>query len=115
MDTSTQEFQEKSFFKAMACNLVTGWKVVFSEIKWIFIRAFRRWEIKQLKKRLDEEYLTVGKVFADQLEQKKNLDPQNPEAEISIKQISFLKEEIEHMENELLASRKDYVARRNQD
>ncbi|MDD4649886.1 MAG: hypothetical protein PHO79_07735 [Desulfoplanes sp.] len=114
MDTSTQEFQEKSFFKAMACNLVTGWQVVFSESKWIFIRAFRRWEIKQLRKRLNEEYLAIGKLFTGLLEQKKPIDPQHPEAEMSIKQISFLKEEIEHMENELVSSRKDYIARRTQ-
>ena len=115
MDSNTREFEEKSFFKAGISNLVMGWKVLSSEFKWLFIRAFRRWEIKQLRKRLNEEYQTVGELFSDLLDQKKPLDPATPEAELSIKQISFLKEEIDHMETELSASRKDYISRRTQE
>ncbi len=114
MNTDTQTVEEKSFFKAGINNLVMGWKVLSSEFKWLGIRAFRRWEIKQLRKRLDSEYQTVGKLVTDLLENNLPLDPKTPEAELSIKQISFLKEEIEHMEKELAASRKDYVTRRTQ-
>jgi hypothetical protein len=114
MDADTKNFQEPSFFKALWSNLLNGWKVIFSEFNWLFIKAFRRWEIKQLRKRLNEEYLALGKVYAFFVEEKKSLDPEDTEAEIPLKQISFLKEEIEHMEEELEKSRVEYVERRNQ-
>ncbi len=114
MDADTTNYQEPSFFKALWNNLLNGWKVMLSEFKWLFIRAFRRWEIKQLRKRLNEEYLTLGKVYASFVDEKKPLEPDNTEAEIPLKQISFLAEEIEHMEQELDNSRSEYVKRRNQ-
>jgi hypothetical protein len=114
MDADSKIFQEQSFFKALWNNLLNGWKVIFSEFKWLFIKMFRRWEIKQLRKRLNEEYLSLGKVYAFFVEEKKPLDPEDTEAEIPLKQISFLKEEIDHMEQELQKSRSEYVKRRSE-
>jgi hypothetical protein len=114
MDADSKNFQEQSFFKALWNNLLNGWKVIFSEFKWLFIKMFRRWEIKQLRKRLNEEYLSLGKVYAFFVEEKKPLDPEDTEAEIPLKQISFLKEEIDHMEQELQKSRSEYVKRRSE-
>jgi len=34
--------------------VVTGFKLLASETKWVFIRGFRRWEIRQMEKRLAE-------------------------------------------------------------
>ncbi|WP_462324605.1 hypothetical protein [Desulfoplanes sp.] len=114
MDANSQNVQEQSFFKALWNNMLNGWKVVLSEFKWLFIKTFRRWEIKQLRKRLNEEYQTLGRVYASFVEEKKSLNPEDTEAEIPLKQISFLKEEIEHMEQELDNSRSEYVKRRSQ-
>jgi hypothetical protein len=114
MDADSKNYQEQSFFKALWNNLLNGWKVIFSEFKWLFIKMFRRWEIKQLRKRLNEEYLSLGKVYAFFVEEKKPLDPEDTEAEIPLKQISFLKEEIDHMEQELQKSRSEYVKRRSE-
>ncbi|GAU08230.1 hypothetical protein [Desulfoplanes formicivorans] len=114
MDADTKTYQEQSFFKGLWNNLLTGWKVIFSECKWLFIKAFRRWEIKQLHKRLNEEYRTLGKVYATSVEENKTLTPEDVEADIPLKQISFLKEEIEHMNQELDNSRNEYVKRRSQ-
>ena len=114
MDADNNTYQEQSFFKGVWNNLLNGWKVIWSEFKWLFIRTFRRWEIKQLHKRLNEEYQTLGKVYAASVEENKPLTHEDSEAEIPLKQISFLKEEIQHMEQELDNSRHEYVKRRTQ-
>ncbi len=106
--------QQQSFFKDVWNNVVSGWQVVFSEINWLLVKAFRRWEIKQMNKRLNEEYQILGKTFAAFAKEEKALSPQDAEAELPLKQIAFLQEEMEHMEQELRTSRSDYIKRRSQ-
>ncbi len=114
MDTDTQNIQKPSFLRALWQNLLNGWKVVLSECNWLLIKAFRRWEIKQMHKRLNQEYQGLGKLYISFVKKEKILSPQDSEAELLLKQISFLGEEIEHMEQELLNSRSEYVKRRSQ-
>jgi hypothetical protein len=79
--------------------VVTGFKLLASETKWVFIRGFRRWEIRQMEKRLAEEYQNLGKSYAESL----------------AKGEAFLREELAHLEQELATTRAEYVKGRTEE
>ena len=94
--------------------VVTGFRLLASETKWVFIRGFRRWEIRQMEKRLAEEYQNLGKSYAESLAQGAAFDPKTSDNDLTLKQISFLREELEHLEKELEATRAEYIKGRTQ-
>ena len=94
--------------------ILTGWKVLFSELKWSLIKICRQWEIRQLKKRLHQEYTNLGRYIYSQVEELPSTAPDlsEPETDLALKQISFLKDEIAHLEKELVQTRQEYIERR---
>ena len=94
--------------------ILTGWKVLFSELKWSLIKICRQWEIRQLKKRLHQEYTNLGRYIYAQVEELPSTAPDisEPETDLALKQISFLKDEIAHLEKELVETRQEYIERR---
>lgn len=82
-----------------------GFSVMGSELQWVAIRSLRDWEIRQLRKRLQEEYTTLGRLDAEETSDSRD-------AELSRRQISFLKEEIDHLEQELVRARQEFVRSR---
>ena len=92
--------------------VVTGFKLLASEGKWVFIKGFRRWEIKQMEKRLAEEFVNLGRNYAASQAKGEEFDPKMSENDLILKQISFLQEEIAHLEQELAATRSEYVKNR---
>lgn len=95
--------------KDLLTPVVNGFKVLASEAKWRAIRGFRRWEIKQLEKRLAEEYQTLGKSYAQAAAQGTEFDPKTSDNDLTLRQITFLQEEIIHLEQDLTAAREDFV------
>jgi hypothetical protein len=89
----------------MVETLELGIKTLFSEWKWIIVSRLRNMEITQMKKRLDQEFLILGKL---EIEQGSGSD----RMELSRKQISFLQQEIAHLELELDKTRQDFIAKR---
>ncbi|MCT4534927.1 hypothetical protein [Halodesulfovibrio sp.] len=89
-DTSAPE-KEKSIF-ANLCFGLTVWK---QNIKRMFSDILHSFEIKQLEKRLEQEYAALGKVTSYHLEENEE-KPAVPSFEMTsaAKQIAFLKEEI---------------------
>lgn len=79
-----------------------GLSVYGSEMKWLATSLIRRFEISRLAKRLQEEYTRLGQVAEA---------PRGKMAEkdLCLKQISFLKEEMETLERELEARRMERV------
>ncbi|MBU1612554.1 MAG: hypothetical protein KKC99_11995, partial [Proteobacteria bacterium] len=75
-----------------------GLQVYASEMRWLGYALLRRFEVSRLAKRLDEEYTRLGHLAAAP-------DAQAEEKKLCHKQISFLKEEIATLENELEARR----------
>ncbi|WP_457571895.1 hypothetical protein [Desulfovulcanus sp.] len=96
--------------------ILTGWKVLFSELKWSVIKICRQWEIRQLKKRLDQEYTNLGRCIYAQVQELPTGSPDlsDPETDLALKQISFLKDEIAHLEKELAQTRQEYIQRRKE-
>lgn len=92
--------------------VVNGFKLITSETKWVFIKGFRRWEIRQMEKRLAEELLTLGKSYAASQAKGEIFDPKTSDNDLTLKQISFLQEEINHLEHELAATRAEYIKSR---
>lgn len=93
--------------------IFTGWKIIFSEIKWAVIRTCRVWEIRQLKKRLNQELSYLGQSVFDQTRtDPARIDPNNPETDLALKQVSFLQEEISHLQNELDRTRREFINKR---
>ncbi|MFW6357094.1 MAG: hypothetical protein ACOC0K_00025 [bacterium] len=88
--------------------LTIGVQTVWSEWKWIIIRTMRNLEIRQLRKRLDTEYRRIGKA---QLHEPENED----ELRLCKQQISFIEEEIAHLEKELDKTRHNFIAKRIQE
>lgn len=78
---------------------VTVW---LSEMKWLGYSLLRKFEISRLAKRLQEEYTRLGTV-AEAPRGKKQAK------ELCLKQISFLKDEIKLLEDELEATRMQRV------
>ncbi len=93
--------------------IVDGFKVIVSEAQWVFIKGFRRWEIKQMQKRLAEEYQTLGSSYADCAANNTIFDAKSSENDLTLKQIVFLKEEITHLEKDLSSSREEFVKNRS--
>lgn len=93
--------------------VVNGFKVLASETKWVFIKGVRRWEIRQMEKRLTEEYQTLGKSYAESQAKGGLFDPRASDNDLTLKQITFLREEIAHLEHDLTATRAEYVAKRS--
>lgn len=91
---------------------VSGTQLLLSETKWAFIKAIRSWEIRQIKKRLTQEYQTLGQSYADAHLQKAPFDPCNNENDLTLRQIIFLRDEITHLKGELVASRAEFVDKR---
>jgi len=95
--------------------VVNGFKLLASEGKWVFIKGFRRWEIRQMEKRLNEEFTNLGKNFAASQAKGEPFDPKTSDNDLILKQVSFLQEEIAHLEQELAATRAEYVRNRTGD
>jgi hypothetical protein len=95
--------------------VVTGFKLMASESKWIFIRGFRRWEIRQMEKRLAEEYQTLGKSYAQSQADGRDFDPKASENDLTLRQVAFLREELAHLEQDLDATRAAYVKSRTKE
>jgi prefoldin subunit 5 len=95
--------------------VVNGFKLLASEGKWVFIKGFRRWEIKQMEKRLAEEFVNLGRNYAASQAKGEAFDPKAADNDLILKQISFLQEEVAHLEQELGATRAEYVKNRTED
>lgn len=96
-------------------TLRLGLRVLGSELHWIFLRGLRELEILQLRKRLNQEYLALGRcaehmaqVEADKAEAARI----RRDHELSLRQVSFLKQEIALLRVEKERSRGEYVRRR---
>lgn len=72
--------------------------VWISEMKWLGYALLRRFEISRLAKRLKEEYTRLGRLAEAPRGRKKEKD-------LCLKQVSFLKDEISALEEELEARR----------
>lgn len=79
-----------------------GIMVWASEMKWLATSLLRRFEISRLAKRLQEEYTRLGQVAETPRGKKQEKD-------LILKQISFLKEEIRILEDDLEARRMQRV------
>jgi hypothetical protein len=95
--------------------VVNGFKLLASETKWVFIRGFRRWEIRQMEKRLAEEYQNLGKSYAESQSKDEEFNAKSSDNDLTLKQIAFLREELAHLEKELDATRAEYIKGRTQD
>ncbi len=93
-----------------------GLKVLGSELTWFVLLGLRNWEIAQLRKRLRQEFHTLGKIEAvgAGLDLAKNDQDLNifDEKELAIKQIAFLLDEIEYLKARVRDERAEYVQRR---
>jgi len=93
-------------------TLRLGLKVLASELRWTLLRALRQLEIRQLRKRLDQEYSTLGRLTANMADEAVADDEIRYEHELSLGQVAFLRQEIAHLEAERQRSRSEYVRRR---
>ncbi len=100
------EKKEKRF-SGLFKTISMGIKVLLSEIYWVILKGLRKWEIYDLKKRLNNEYAEFGRLTFH--------DPQNKkEIKVCTEQIEFLKNEIEFLENEIKRIREDILKKRKE-
>lgn len=88
-------------FRKMLTPVENGLKVMACESKWFFIEKFKRWEIRQLQKRLAEEYATLGRTVAEAQDSGTDFNPKASEHDLTLRQIAFLRDEIKHLEEAL--------------
>ncbi|MGL1863119.1 MAG: hypothetical protein OCC46_11410 [Pseudodesulfovibrio sp.] len=81
-----------------------GLKTWLAEIRWLTKSILTRYEISRLEKELEQEYGTLGRIV--EMGKGKKQDK-----ELSLKQIDFLKEEIETLRSELARDREDRMAK----
>jgi hypothetical protein len=95
-----------------------GLLVIFSEIKWCILLAFRNWEISQLRKRLHQELHALGLAEAVMtgldVPRETMEDDIFHEKDLALKQVSFLSGEIKHLLAQLETERQEYIRRRVQ-
>ncbi len=87
-------------------TIVLGWKLLASELRWLALKSLRRWEIRQLRKRLRQEYANLGRLTSQ--------NAPKDATDLARRQIEFLHEEIEYLEKELATTRDDMISRRLQ-
>lgn len=84
-----QQTATQTLGETLKLGLSTWWR----EVKKLLGSGMRRFEISRLEKQLEEEYVTLGHI-AESPRGKKQ------EKELCLKQIAFLKEEIETLRGE---------------
>jgi hypothetical protein len=87
-------------------TLLHGLKSFAEDCRWFCSKTVRGFEIKQLRSRLQEEYACLGKALAERVRDApvamgQPLPPADGPIELGLKQIAFLKEEIEFLNTEL--------------
>lgn len=97
--------------KSLLKPVTTGFSVLASEAKWVLIQSWKRWEIRQMEKRLRDEFCALGENVASCLANEKSFDPQTSANDLALKQIGFLQDEIAHLQEELANARAKYHAR----
>ena len=93
MDTQSQKETVMDIF-------LLGMKTWLAEMKWLTRAQLGKFEISRLEKELDREYGILGRI-AEMPRGKKD------EKELCLKQISFLKEEIATLGEELAGDREE--------
>lgn len=87
-------------------------KAIISEVHFNIIRSLRGWEIKDLKKRLDREYINLGKLYYN-LEE--GDEKQQEQIELTKNQIEFLEKEIASLEKQIEELKGQIVKKRIED
>lgn len=85
-----------------------GLKTWLAEVKWLIRSLFGKFEISRLEKELEREYGTLGRIA-------ENPRGKMDEKELCLKQISFLKEEIETLKEELARDREERMSKLRED
>lgn len=93
-----------------------GLRVLASELGWMLKNSLRELEMHQLRKRLDQEYLALGRVVERQaniqVESGAEAQVAKREQELSLGQIAFLKQEMALLHGERERARSEHVRRR---
>ncbi len=85
-----------------------GLKTWLAEIKWLTRTVLGRFEISRLEKELEREYASLGRIAEaprGRMEEK----------DLCLKQIAFLKDEIETLRNELARDREERMSKLHKD
>ena len=102
--------------RGILSNLLAGLKVVGSEIKWLGLSGLRAFEIRGMKKRLDQEYQSLGKHIHEQAKTPESGQGSGPVRDektgLALKQIDFLLEEIAYLKEERKRFRNEFVSSR---
>lgn len=94
-DTQTNESVLDTF--------LLGLKTWLAEMKWLTRSVLGRFEISRLEKELEREYASLGRIAEAP---RGRMD----EKELCLKQIAFLKEEIETLRSELARDREERMS-----
>ncbi len=87
--------------------------MVGSELRWIALGRLRAFEIRQLKKRLDREYETLGRLAEPVFTRdRKASGAVSGDVDLCLKQIEFLRDEIAQLDGERERSRRLFESRR---
>ena len=99
--TSMTDATSTSQERTLAQNLVFGLKVWAGELQWMLTDAGRCWEVRQLEKRLTQEYAALGEQTEACLTESGTIDcPPTADMQRAAGQIQFLKEEIVRLTEE---------------
>ncbi len=93
-----------SSVKCFLPTMALGLRVLWSETAWMLQNAVRRFEISQMRRRLNEEYAALGRAA--------NGEGDDDAMRLAASHIAFLKEEIVFLETERETKRAELVARR---
>lgn len=99
-------------------TVLHGLKVLVSELKWQCISIIRGLETRQMNKRLNREYQTLGEMAYLAIHntgEGQALPPADVKMLTAVKQIDFLRDEIEHLKHESGRMRNEFVHNRSKD
>lgn len=97
-------------------TVLHGLKVLVSELKWQCISIIRGLETRQMHKRLGREYQALGEMAyaaITRTDDDKPLPPADVKMLTAVKQIDFLRDEIEHLKHESGRLRNEFVHNRS--
>ncbi len=101
------------FTPSLFGTIKLGIRAIAGEIHWNIIRFLRQWEIKELKARLDRQYMEFGRlIYRDKdigEEEKKRLDSLREEIGSLEEEISYLEQEIEELRTRMIKERQERV------
>ncbi|WP_461210541.1 hypothetical protein [Desulfocurvus sp. DL9XJH121] len=115
-ETNNGDAHEPLTGGGLLATLKTGLSVLWAELKWTLTKSIREYETRQMRRRLEREYATLGRIARKRMDAAEADAPsRDGEAGLVLSQIEFLERELDFLDKEGSRTRSEDLERRRRD